>query len=367
MNGLDLSGASDIRLGSNTINAIYYGSTLLWPLAPRDYSKEYLTIEANKNNSELMYIYFRKNSDNISRTIYCSKDKLNWTSISFGTTDNPTIIELNPTEKLYLKGLNSSYADQNNYCNISAQGGDFQYVNIYGNIMSLIYGDNFYGQTVLNNTNNFKLLFADELDNISSGSTVHIIHANRIRSAQHLMMPATTLSTNCYSNMFSNCEHLTTAPELPATTLSYGCYSQMFIDCTSLISPPELPATTLSDSCYFGMFNGCTSLTTAPELPATTLSNECYRSMFIYCTSLTTAPELPATTLVPYCYYSMFYDCHNLNYIKCLATDISANDCTYGWTGFVASTGTFVKNPNMTNWHTVTYGIPSGWTVQDAS
>ena len=31
MNGLNFSDASDIRLGSSTITALYYGSTLLWP------------------------------------------------------------------------------------------------------------------------------------------------------------------------------------------------------------------------------------------------------------------------------------------------------------------------------------------------
>ena len=89
--------------------------------------------------------------------------------------------------------------------------------------------------------------------------------------------------------------------------------------------------------------------------------------MFKSCTSLTSAPELPATTLADRCYSSMFESCQSLSYIKCLATDIHAlNSLTY-WLKGVASTGTFVKNPNMSNWPTGTDGIPSGWTVQDAS
>ena len=39
----------------------------------------------------------------------------------------------------------------------------------------------------------------------------------------------------------------------------------------------------------------------------------------------------------------MFYNCSKMNYIKCLATDISANEFTSGWLTSVASTGTFVK------------------------
>jgi hypothetical protein len=85
--------------------------------------------------------------------------------------------------------------------------------------------------------------------------------------------------------------------------------------------------------------------------------------MFYYCTNLTTAPELPATTLADDCYYYMFYNCNKLNYIKMLATDISASGCLSNWVIGVASTGTFVKNPDMNSLPTGYSGIPSGWTV----
>ena len=111
------------------------------------------------------------------------------------------------------------------------------------------------------------------------------------------------------------------------------------------------------------MFEGCTSLTTAPKLPATTLTKYCYASMFYNCTSLTTAPELPATTLAESCYEYMFRDCTKLNYIKMLATDISASDCLRSWVSSVASSGTFVKHPDMTTLPTGSSGIPNGWTV----
>ena len=138
----------------------------------------------------------------------------------------------------------------------------------------------------------------------------------------------------------------------------------MFALCTSLTTAPELPATELAESCYSDMFSGCTSLTTVPALlPATTLASSCYRSMFEDCTGLTTTPELPATTLAESCYSNMFNDCSNLNYIKMLATDISASSCLSSWVSGVSSTGTFVKNANMTSLPSGSSGIPSGWTV----
>ena len=202
-------------------------------------------------------------------------------------------------------------------------------------------------------------------------------------------LPATTLANNCYYQMFYKCSSLATAPALPARTLADGCYRDMFRNCTSLTTAPALPATTLADSCYNSMFNGCksltqapalpanslvrdcykymfagcTSLTEAPELPATTLAQDCYNSMFDSCTSLVNAPELPAEILYSGCYSYMFYGCTSLKYIKCLATDISATNCTQGWVDGVAATGTFVKSLNMSEWTTGINGIPTGWTV----
>ena len=60
----------------------------------------------------------------------------------------------------------------------------------------------------------------------------------------------------------------------------------------------------------------------------------------------------------------MFKNC------TCLATDISATDCTFDWLDGVAASGTFTKAASMTGWETndedINYGIPIGWTVVDA-
>ena len=63
----------------------------------------------------------------------------------------------------------------------------------------------------------------------------------------------------------------------------------------------------------------------------------------------------------------MFQGCTSLNYIKCLATNISASNCTTDWVNGVANSGTFVKNPSMSSWRTGNNGIPTNWTVEDAT
>jgi len=62
----------------------------------------------------------------------------------------------------------------------------------------------------------------------------------------------------------------------------------------------------------------------------------------------------------------MFDGCTSLNYIKCLATNISSSSCLNNWVNNVSSTGTFVKNASMSSWSTGSSGIPTDWTVQDA-
>lgn len=179
-------------------------------------------------------------------------------------------------------------------------------------------------------------------------------------------LPATTVDEYCYDNMFQGCTSLTYVPDLPATTLATNCYSNMFDGCTSLTVAPKLPATSLASSCYISMFHGCTNLTSAPTLSATILAGSCYEKMFQDCINLTTAPDLPAPTLVTSCYSSMFNGCSSLNRIKCLATNITATNCTKNWLLSVSTTGTFSKSKKTTDWSTGSNGIPNGWTVVNA-
>ena len=76
---------------------------------------------------------------------------------------------------------------------------------------------------------------------------------------------------------------------------------------------------------------------------------------------------LPAATLREGCYFRMFYGNKNLNHIVCLATDISAKNCTYQWLYDVGTAGTFVKAAgiNESKWPKGEGGIPEGWTVKN--
>ena len=212
-----------------------------------DYSQEYFTIKSLDDNNTITFTKYNQNSDYITadKLIKYSKDLTTWTDISF-VTDNSSQIVLNSGEKLYLKGNNSAYGEKyyyNSYlsaANIISSGN----IDVMGNIMSLVYGDNF----INNNTiepYTFPSLFYNN---------------NKLVNAKDLILPSMSLTTECYEHMFSGCTSLVTAPELPATTLALRCYNAMFSGCTSLVTAPELPATTLENYCYFRMFRNCSSL-----------------------------------------------------------------------------------------------------------
>ena len=231
---------------------------------------------------------------------------------------------------------------------------------VYGNIMSLLYGDDFIGQ-----------------DSWVSYYTAGFFEDSDIRNARNLILPATTLTEGCYASMFKRCSSLKSAPKLPATIMVERCYYSMFLGCSSLISAPELPSITLAEYCYGLMFNQCSSLKSAPELPATKLAEYCYYGMFRECNGLTSAPELPAGVLVKGCYVKMFDDCSSLSYIKCYAytnkypdqnpvitPPPAASDCVRDWTYGVSPTGKFVCINNwFVNGYLLDY-IPSTWTVE---
>lgn len=174
-------------------------------------------------------------------------------------------------------------------------------------------------------------------------------------------LPATTLVDRCYYGMFGGCTSLRKAPVISATALANSCCCYMFSRCSSLVEVPELLATKLAISCYAGMFQNCTSLTKAPVISAITLANNCCQRMFDGCTSLEIAPELNALTLTTLCYEYMFHNCNKLNYIKMMATDITANSCLLHWVLNVGVNGTFVKNKDAT-WENGIV-VPSGWEV----
>ena len=123
---------------------------------------------------------------------------------------------------------------------------------------------------------------------------------------------------------------------------------------------------------FYGLFAGAEQLVNNADrllvLPATTLTEGCYQDMFNGCKGIEKAPELPAPKLEKNCYQEMFYDCAKLNSVRCLATDIKAEDSTKDWLGNAGTeaTGEKVLETLVPMTQDSDSGVPDGWTEQKA-
>ena len=290
-------------------------------------------------------IVWKATDASIAKEISYSKNSGDtWTTVTATTAG--AIIEAASGDVIMFKGINDTYGNSTNYNTFSGSTAKFE---LEGDIMSLLYVEDF-----------------EERDNLVSAYTFYRLfkECTGLTLANKLVLPASSLTENCYTGMFEDCTSLTTAPVLPATELATGCYGFMFNNCSSLTTAPALPATTLGEGCYNSMFKGCSNIVSAPALPATALTTQCYYQMFSGCTSLTSAPVLPAKNLTSVCYAYMFDGCSNLNYIKCYATDIYNGSTDY-WVRNVSDTGIFEKPATMTGWTVGVNGIPEGWVSTD--
>jgi uncharacterized protein YjdB len=165
------------------------------------------------------------------KTLRYSKDGgVNWIDVS--TTSNT--IELAAGETAILMGnttitCNGTKITSNKDCYI------------YGNIMCLIYPD-YDVRTEILVDSAFSGLFYSM--SVSSDILMHI----KNHPTKDIALPATTLTTSCYANMFRG-TGIDRSPVLPATTLASGCYTRMFYNCASLTKVTCLAKDNMSSSC----------------------------------------------------------------------------------------------------------------------
>ena len=272
-----------------------------------NYSR-YLTFEVETAGT---IEWVKWNTDEPNRSVFVSINNGDWTSMT--SSADGVSIDVSAGDILRFYGENKSYMGSH-FCGTAR-------FKAYGNIMSLL-SRSFVGTANLSEE--------DVFDNLFSG-------CSGLFDAKDLVLPATSLTSGCYANMFSDCSSLEYPPELPATSLTSYCYSSMFNGCSNLVSAPSLPAQILTEGCYHSMFRGCTSLSSAPDLPACSLAKSCYSYMFISCTSMVTAPVLPATTLADNCYQMMFSSCVNLVSAPSLPAVRLSNYCYDGMFGYCYS------------------------------
>lgn len=180
-----------------------------------DTPNEPLSFTATQDNTNIVFMQFKKESNRPDIVIWYSIDMGQWTKQVINTTSELNVT-INSGQTLRIIGDNKhgiNYGDLN-------LGEDFQDicvfginkpVNCSGDIMSLIG----LRTKVIPNPGCFARLF---------------LYANLLSIPN---LNAEFLTTGCYTALFAYCSNLTSAV-LPARRLADWCYRQMFADCTNL-------------------------------------------------------------------------------------------------------------------------------------
>ena len=197
---------------------VYSYGKLVWEKRPIDYNITPFTVRAVDGGAT---VWIGKAQDRNTGKAPVVDIKYSINGGVWIKTKSSTTIKLNRNDRV------SFIAEDIDFCTVR---GDTRWEgmkeiralsDMSGNIMSLIYGDNFIGQTVWKQ----RIYYW--------GDAGFFDHCD-IRNAKNMILPATTLSEYAYENMFSHCFGLVSAPELPATTLVKGCYQRMFYNCEAL-------------------------------------------------------------------------------------------------------------------------------------
>ena len=329
MTSTEIASASKVMLGTTEAVAMYIGSTKIWPTnspQPHDYSQDYFTIESLVDNNGIG-MYRTGNSPGNRDISYSTDNGTTWTNVTLvNNTDFP--VTINTGNKILFKGVNNNLSTSwDKYWEFTSS----KNIKVYGNAMSLLFGDNF--------TSNSEF---------TSGTTHNLCGlfygADTLIDASNLILPALTCTQSCYNGMFRSCTNLQYGPQLPALYSAQDCYSSMFEGCINLedAGVPEINLVDMSQTCCKRMFcmNRSSKLTTP---------------------KMTKSPILRCATGATKCYEEMFKGNGNLTEITCLLTGGQSNCCANWIANACANSGTFYKASNAA-WTSYT---PPGWTIQD--
>lgn len=188
------------KTGLTFVNSHYYACTVKMrkPLGNP------LTFEAVNDNTQISF------QNHSGGTVEFRRNDGNWRTYTSALT-------LDAGDKVSFRGNNVSYYPGSDASHFDCSDDCY----VYGNVMSLISATEYDNTTELENDHTFRELFKDN---------THI----RTHPEKAILLPATTLTANCYQSMFEGCTALTKAPVLPATVLRQDCYRSMFKGCTNL-------------------------------------------------------------------------------------------------------------------------------------
>ena len=209
-----LSATTALYIGSTSYSKAYVGDVQVWPMST-DYSKQYLTFEILSGGT----IMFKtdKPASSITREIQYSINNGQWAT--FNSSGN-TGFTVTAGDKVRLKGVNARYCTLSKTSPRATFQASTAVFNVYGNLMSMVYGDNFIGQNTLD---------------AGGYNFVGFFGSAQIVNAENLVLPMDVIPERGLLNFM-----------IESPTLEYG--------------PKEIPATSIGDMGMQGAFARCKKL-----------------------------------------------------------------------------------------------------------
>lgn len=298
-----------------------------------------------------------------------------------GVANPPEPIEIPAASTVLFKNVPSSISsdDGTGYFKVTVANGGGVYV--HGNIMSLLYGDDFENKVV-----------------VPDYAFIDAFKAVPIIGVEKGLLPALKVGSLAYHKLFYGQKNFTEYPDLPATDIGESCYAQMF-DFAGGVPMQELCAKNLSYCCYDNMFYN-SNITQSPIIYINgnigqkafssmfsasnirrmrefrvnnwsgfmSVNVELFKRTFANCIYLTEV-ELPPFSAIDSSnvFVETFQNSHSLRRIKFIVNDNSVIrlDAFKDWVSGVAEEGVFVTTSYVKSILPVgVNGIPEGWTVE---
>lgn len=251
--------------------------------------RQYFRISYVTNITNLIHVSIPSTTDlpELTSMQYSTDNGSTWVNCQRSSNSVAVTDITIPSGGVILKGVGTTLGkDASTHCRIYGDTLSFP-LSLSGNIMSLLYGDNFYDKTTLEAPYTFYGLFEDTW----------------VNNTKRLILPATTLAAWCYARMFAR------------------------------VTTP---------SSHVNFTNGCIYI-----LPAESTTTGCYSQMFYNGKQIKIAPFILANDKASYAFKEMFYGCSRLEEVTINNDTINTNDAFTDWLYGVAASGTIYSNYGM--------------------
>lgn len=325
----------------NTINDIGLGKTIVIPNIsfasnnlgkvhiPNEHYFEYFTIESLEDNNTIQIKNVNVNSDTL---YYSTNSGETWNSFVNAKNATTDITTINTEEKVIIKcvaGNNRLSTSWNSYNSFRGS----KKFKVYGNSMSLLWGDNF-------------ITHPEFQENSSCNLCGLFYESTNLIDASDLVLPPLILMESCYNGMFRGCSNLVYGPKLlPALNVPKDGYSSMFEGCVKLIEGPEIDAITVSGTgAMMRMF--------------------CMNRTSKVTAAMTKSPILRVKNPNEHAngYQQIFCGNGNITEVTILAE--GTNFVFANWLAYTGDSGV-IKKLSTTALVSGSNGLPEGWTTQD--